>query len=90
MKVSKTIYSYQEYHRVNSKKKYTKILREDEHMAKEDNGTFIILKNSKGDRFLCPINTNPDHLSDPVKVNDDCIEEDVACRYAGNINIKPS
>ena len=55
-------------------------------MTKEDNNTFITVKDSKGDKFLCPINTNPDHLSDPVKVNDDCIEEDVAGRYAGNIN----
>ena len=59
-------------------------------MAKENNNTFIIVKDPKGDKFLCPINTNPNHLSDPVEVNDDCIEEDVAGRYAGHINIKPS
>jgi hypothetical protein len=68
----------------------SKILREDEQMAKKDNNTFIIVKDSEGEKFFCPINTNPDHLSDPIEVNDDCIEEDVAGRYAGNINIKPS
>lgn len=68
----------------------TKILTEGEHMAKHDNDTFIKVKDSKGDKYLCPIDTSPNHSSNRAEVNDDCIEEDVIGRYAGKINIRPS
>ena len=59
-------------------------------MAKNDEITFIRVKDLNGDEFLCPINTVTDNSSKRVEVNDDCIEEDVVGRYAGNIDIKAS
>ena len=64
--------------------------KEGEHMAKDDNTTLIKVKDPKGNKYLCPIDTNSNHSTDLVEVNDDCIEEDVIGRYAGNINIKSS
>lgn len=59
-------------------------------MAKDDNTTFIMVKDAKGEKFLCPVYPKPNNPSNRVEVNDDCIEEDVIGRYAGNINKKSS
>ena len=33
--------------------------KEGEHMAKDDNNTLIKVKDPKGNKYLCPIDTNP-------------------------------
>ena len=81
----KILYSLKRVRIVASGEDFIHAEREDEHMAKENNNTFIVIKDPKGEKFLCPINTNPNHSSGRIEVNDDCIEEDVIGRYAGNI-----
>jgi hypothetical protein len=55
-------------------------------MAVNDNDTFVLVKDSEGDKFLCPLNKTTS--SNRIDVNDDCIEENVVGRYAGNIKVK--
>ncbi len=57
-------------------------------MFKYDDTTFILVKDKDGERFLCPINSDRSVSSKTIELNDDCIEEDVVGRYAGNINIE--
>ena len=52
--------------------------------------TFVLVKDTKGNKYLCPINATLDHLTGHPDEVDDCIEEEVAGRYAGNLNKKPS
>lgn len=60
-------------------------------MSKPDaENTFVLVKDSKGNNYLCPINANRDPLAGHPDEFDDCIEEGVAGRYAGNLNRKPS
>ena len=57
-------------------------------MSKYENNKFVLVKDSKGERFLCPINVGQEPSSIRPDEIDDCVEEDVAGRYAGNINKK--
>ena len=57
-------------------------------MAKDDNDTFVAVKDSKGEKFLCPIKAIQNPSSAHIEAIDDCVEEDVIGRYAGNINTK--
>jgi hypothetical protein len=50
----------------------------------------MLAKNSKGEKFLCPIHAIHNSSSIQIDAIDDCVEEDVIGRYAGNINIKSS
>ncbi len=59
-------------------------------MLKYDDTTFILVKDKDGERFLCPINSDRSVSSKTIELNDDCIEEDVVGRYAGNINVASS
>lgn len=56
-------------------------------MSKFDDTGYILTKDKNGERFLCPINSGGSHSGQSVDLNDDCIEEDVVRRYAGNINV---
>jgi hypothetical protein len=60
--------------------------KEEKQMAVNDNDTFVLVKDSEGDKFLCPLNKT--NSSNRIDVNDDCIEENVVGRYAGNIKVK--
>jgi hypothetical protein len=57
-------------------------------MFKDDNNTFVLVKDSKGEKFFCPINAIKNPSSIRIEAIDDCVEEDVIGRYAGNINMK--
>ena len=59
-------------------------------MSKDDKDTFVLVTNSNGERFICPINVIKNSSSTHIEAIDDCIEEDVIGRYAGNIKVKPS
>ena len=59
-------------------------------MSKDDKNTFVSVKDSKGEKFLCPIDAIQNSSSIHIDEIDDCIEEDVIGRYAGNVKIKPS
>ena len=59
-------------------------------MSQENNETFVLVKNNKGDNYLCPLGTVKDISSVNVDDIDDCVEEDVVGRYAGNIKIRSS
>ena len=48
---------------------------------------YVLTKDKDGERFLCPINSSGSRSDKTVELNDDCIEEDVVRRYAGNINV---
>ncbi len=57
-------------------------------MSENKSETFVLVKNANGEKYLCPLDTaqststiNPDEI-------DDCVGEEVAGRYAGNIKIK--
>ena len=58
-------------------------------MARNED-TFVLVKSSKGENYLCPLNAVRNNSSISVDEIDNCVEEDVIGRYAGNINIKPS
>ena len=57
-------------------------------MLKDDKKPFVLVKNSKGDKFFCPFDDVQNASPDRVDENEDCIEEDVVGRYAGNIKTK--
>ena len=59
-------------------------------MIKYDDTTFVLVKDKDGERFLCPINSSRSVSSRTIGLLDDCIDEDVIGRYAGNINIDSS
>ena len=59
-------------------------------MSEDSNETFVLVKNNNGDNYLCPLDTVKDISSVNVDDIDDCVEEDVVGRYAGNIKIKPT
>ena len=60
-------------------------------MSKNDaEHNFIMVKDSEGNRYLCPVNATPDHSTGHLDEMDDCIEEEVVGRYAGNFKRKPS
>jgi len=52
--------------------------------------TFILVKDSRGNKYLCPIIANRKTLTGRPDKVDDCIEEEVVGRYAGHLNRKPS
>jgi hypothetical protein len=56
-------------------------------MSQSDNNAYVLVKDTDGERFLCPINTTR-KFAYSVEDLEDCIEEDVIGRYAGNITIK--
>lgn len=60
-------------------------------MSKTDTeNTFVLVKDPKGSKYLCPVNIYMKHLTvDPDEI-DECVEEEVAGRYAGKLNRKPS
>ncbi len=59
-------------------------------MFKYDDTTFVLVKDKDGEKFLCPIKSRRSVSSKTIDLNDDCIEEDVVGRYAGNIKIESS
>ncbi|MGD8948837.1 MAG: hypothetical protein PVI62_19400 [Desulfobacterales bacterium] len=62
----------------------------EKNMLKDDKNTFVSVKDSKGEKFLCPIDAIQNSSSIRIDEIDDCIEEDVIGRYAGNVKIKTS
>jgi len=59
-------------------------------MFKDDKKSFVLVKDDKGDKFFCPIGSVQNASSNHIDANEECIEEDVVGRYAGNINKKHS
>ena len=59
-------------------------------MSKDDEKKFVLVKDSKGEKFLCPIDAGQDPSSIRIDEEDDCVEDDVIGRYAGNLKIKTS
>lgn len=59
-------------------------------MSKDNGDTYVLAKNSKGENYLCPINAIQNPSSIVNDEMDDCVEEDVIRRYAGNIKLKTS
>ena len=60
-------------------------------MSKSDaEHSFFLVKDSKGNKYLCPMNATLDHPTGHLDEIDDCIEEEVVERYAGNLKRKPS
>ena len=56
-------------------------------MAKNTDNTFVLIRNSKGGKLLCPVDAHRNLSAKSIDANDDCVEEDVVGRYAGNITI---
>lgn len=59
-------------------------------MSKDNGDTYVLVKNSKGENYLCPINAIQNPSSIVNDEMDDCVEEDVIRRYAGNLKLKSS
>lgn len=59
-------------------------------MSKDNGDTYVLVKNSKGENYLCPINAIQNPSSIVNDEMDDCVEEDVIRRYAGNLKLKTS
>jgi len=59
-------------------------------MSKDDEKRFVLVKDSKGEKFLCPIDAGQDPSSIRIDEEDDCVEDEVIGRYAGNLKIKTS
>jgi len=57
-------------------------------MSNNDNNTYVLVRDSNGEKFLCPLNTNQVPLSINADEMVDCFEEDVVGRYAGNIKTR--
>ena len=64
-----------------------KNLSKEKQMPKNDiKNTYVMVRDSKGKKYLCPVNpTRPPATGDPDEI-DDCVEAEVVGRYAGNIN----
>lgn len=56
-------------------------------MSQNDSNAYVLVKDADGEKFLCPLKAMKSS-SVAVEDVDDCIEEDVIGRYAGNITIK--
>ena len=56
-------------------------------MSQSDSNAYVLVKDADGEKYLCPLKTIK-ASSVSVEDVDDCIEEDVIGRYAGNITIK--
>ena len=56
-------------------------------MSEGNSEAFVLVKDSTGEKFLCPLDTVRNSSSVNVDEIDDCVEEDVVGRYAGNIKI---
>ena len=56
----------------------------------ETEHSFFLVTDSEGNRYLCPMNATLDHSTGRLDEIDDCIEEEVVGRYAGNLKRKPS
>ena len=52
--------------------------------------TYVRVKDLMGNKFLCPINEIQIQPSEKKEVADNCVEESVVARYAGNIRIQRS
>jgi hypothetical protein len=62
-------------------------LSEEKHMTKNDaKKSYVLVKDSNGKTYLCPINPTWHSASVDLDEIDDCVEEEVVGRYAGNIN----
>jgi len=49
------------------------------------NNTYFIVKNKHGEDYLCPLDRIRDRHALTDEEFDECVEKDVAGRYAGNI-----
>ena len=56
-------------------------------MSQNDSNAYVLVKDADGEKYLCPLKAMK-AASVTVEDVDDCIEEDVIGRYAGNITIK--
>jgi hypothetical protein len=54
-------------------------------MVKYDDTTFTMVKDKKGEKYLCPIDTAKNRGSEELDMDSDCIEVNVVGRYAGNL-----
>ena len=52
--------------------------------------SFVLVKDSEGNGYFCPMNATLDHSTGHLDEIDGCIEEEVVGRYAGNLKRKPS
>lgn len=59
-------------------------------MFEDDKKPFILVKDAKGDKFFCPIDSVQNATPNHIDANNECVEEDVVGRYAGNIHKKHS
>ena len=57
-------------------------------MSKDDNQKYVLVKDEKRQKYICEIKAGEDPSTIRKDETDDCVEEDVIGRYAGNINIK--
>ena len=56
-------------------------------MSQNDSNAYVLVKDADGEKYLCPLKAMKSSYV-AVEDVDDCIEEDVIGRYAGNITIK--
>lgn len=59
-------------------------------MANKNNDTYVLVREDIGENILCPIVGKKNAAATNVYNTEDCFEENVAGRYAGNIKIRPS
>ena len=53
-----------------------------------DNHMYVRLKDIGGANFFCPINEIQNQPSEGSEIDDNCVEESVVGRYAGNVRLK--
>lgn len=59
-------------------------------LSKNTVNTYVLIRDSKGDKLLCPIDSIRNPSANRIDAIEDCVEEDVVGRYAGNLTVKRS
>lgn len=59
-------------------------------MSSKKSNIYVSKKSKNGDEILCPIEDNGDTITNDPDDLEDCVEQDVVGRYAGNIEIRSS
>ena len=59
-------------------------------MSNTDNPAYFVVKDKTGSDYLCPLATVKNRKALTDRELDECVERDVAGRYAGNIEIEAS
>ena len=59
-------------------------------MSANKNDVYIHKKSKDGQDILCPVDGTESKITRAEEESEDCVEQDVVGRYAGNIKIQPT